>query len=113
MRLPASGAFLRSPAHSLSGGQLQRLAIARALISQPALLIADEPTAALDASVQAKVLRLFLRLQETRGLALLIITHSLPVASHMADRILRLEGGVLKACSVPGREGQKWHRASC
>ena len=94
-RLPAADDFLRRPARRLSGGELQRLAIARALITQPALLIADEPTAALDASVQAKVLRLFLHLQETRGLALLLITHDLPVARHVADRILRLEGGVL------------------
>ena len=94
-RLPAAADFLRRPARRLSGGELQRLAIARALITQPALLIADEPTAALDASVQAKVLRLFLHLQETRGLALLLITHDLPVARHVADRILRLEGGVL------------------
>lgn len=94
-RLPAADDFLRRPARRLSGGELQRLAIARALITQPALLIADEPTAALDASVQAKVLRLLLHLQETRGLALLLITHDLPVARHVADRILRLEGGVL------------------
>ena len=65
------------------------------MCSSISLLIADEPTAALDASVQAKVLRLFLHLQETRGLALLLITHDLPVARHVADRILRLEGGVL------------------
>ena len=93
--LPAHDAFLARRTRRLSGGELQRLAIARALITQPALLIADEPTAALDASVQAKVLRLFLHLQETRGLALLLITHDLPVARHVADRILRLEGGVL------------------
>ena len=100
-RLPAAADFLRRPARRLSGGELQRLAIARALITQPALLIADEPTAALDASVQAKVLRLFLHLQETRGLALLLITHDLPVARHVADRILRLEGGVLTPLAPP------------
>ena len=88
----------------MSGGQKQRVAIARALITQPALLIADEPTAALDASVQAKVLRLFLHLQETRGLALLLITHDLPVARHVADRILRLEGGVLTPLALAPEE---------
>lgn len=103
-RLPAADDFLRRPARRLSGGELQRLVIARALITQPALLIADEPTAALDASVQAKVLRLFLHLQETRGLALLLVTHDLPVARHVADRILRLEGGVLTPLALAPEE---------
>ncbi|MNQ68732.1 putative D,D-dipeptide transport ATP-binding protein DdpF [compost metagenome] len=93
VRLPATQAFLARPARSLSGGELQRLAIARALIADPAVLVADEATAALDASVQAKVLRLLLDVQEARGLALLLITHNLPVARHVADRIVRLEDG--------------------
>ena len=93
VRLPATEAFLARRARSLSGGQLQRLAIARALIGDPAVLVADEPTAALDASVQAKVLRLLLDVQEARGLALLLITHNLPIARHVADRIVRLEEG--------------------
>lgn len=87
VRLPTADVFLERRARSLSGGELQRLAIARALILEPALLVADEPTAALDASVQAKVLRLLLDLQEARGLAILMITHDLLVAKRIADRI--------------------------
>lgn len=93
VRLPATQAFLARRAATLSGGELQRVTIARALVTAPALLVADEPTAALDASVQAKVLRLLLDLQEARGLALLLVTHDLRVARHVADRIVRLEAG--------------------
>ncbi len=93
VRLPTADVFLERRARGLSGGELQRLAIARALILEPALLVADEPTAALDASVQAKVLRLLLDLQEARGLALLMITHDLLIARRVADRIVRLDGG--------------------
>lgn len=91
VHLPTTDSFLERRARGLSGGELQRLAIARALVLEPALLIADEPTAALDASVQAKVLRLLLDLQEARGLALLMITHDLLVARRVADRIFALE----------------------
>ncbi|MBP1205067.1 peptide/nickel transport system ATP-binding protein [Duganella sp. 1411] len=101
VRLPATEAFLARPARGLSGGELQRLAIARALIGDPAVLVADEPTAALDASVQAKVLRLLLDVQEARGLALLLITHNMRIARHVADRVVRLEHGRC-AAAAPG-----------
>ena len=107
VRLPATQAFLARPARSLSGGELQRLAIARALIADPAVLVADEPTAALDASVQAKVLRLLLDVQEARGLALLLITHNLPVARHVADRIVRLVDGRCEAQAPAAPAGRE------
>ncbi|MBW7900688.1 MAG: ABC transporter ATP-binding protein [Rhodocyclaceae bacterium] len=115
VRLPTADAFLERCARSLSGGELQRLAIARALILEPALLVADEPTAALDASVQAKVLRLLLDLQEARGLALLMITHDLPVARRMADRILVLANSqaALEATPIdplPTHPNNAYHR---
>jgi peptide/nickel transport system ATP-binding protein len=96
VQLPTTNAFLSCLPHQLSGGELQRLSIARALTLRPALLVADEPTAALDSSVQAKVLRLLLDLQERYGLALLLVTHDLRIARRVADRILCLREGALE-----------------
>ena len=79
--------FLHRYPHQLSGGQARRVGIARALALSPKLLIADEPTAGLDVSVQGEVLNLLLELQQQQGISVLIITHNLNVVLHFADRM--------------------------
>ncbi len=83
--LPAE--FGRRYPHQLSGGQARRVGVARALALDPPLLIADEPTAGLDVSVQGEVLNLLARLQAELGMAILIITHNLNVVRHITDRM--------------------------
>jgi ABC-type dipeptide/oligopeptide/nickel transport system ATPase component len=79
--------------HELSGGMLQRVAIAIAVACEPALLVADEPTTALDASVQRGVLELIAELQVELGMAMLFITHNLGLVAEMADRALVMREG--------------------
>ena len=80
-------AYTKYP-HEFSGGQLQRIMIAMALINEPDILIADEPTTALDVTVQAEVLSLIKEIQGKMGMAILFITHDLGVVKHFADRVL-------------------------
>jgi len=97
VELSRSDDFLHTYPHHLSGGELQRVAIARALVLDPDLLIADEPTAFLDASVGAKVLKLLLNLQEHRGLSMLYITHDIAAARKVSDRIaVMLDGRIIE-----------------
>ena len=94
--------------HQLSGGQRQRVMIAMALANDPALLIADEPTTALDVTIQAQILQLLLTLKRDRGLALLLITHDLALVRRFADRVAVMKdgkivetGSVAKVFSAP------------
>jgi peptide/nickel transport system ATP-binding protein len=79
--------------HEVSGGMGQRVMIAMMLAPDPDLLIADEPTSALDASVQAEILRLIDRLVSERGMALMLISHDLPLVSHFCDRVAVMYAG--------------------
>jgi len=91
--IPAPKNRLGSYPHELSGGQRQRVMIAMALANEPDLLIADEPTTALDVTVQAQILALLKNLQRRFGMALLLITHDLGIVRKMADRVCVMRGG--------------------
>jgi peptide/nickel transport system ATP-binding protein len=91
--LPSPETRLRDYPHQFSGGQRQRILIAMALINRPRLLIADEPTTALDVTVQAQILVLLQQLRRTHNLAMLFISHDLAVVSQIADRIAVLQHG--------------------
>jgi peptide/nickel transport system ATP-binding protein len=93
VRLPDPDRIARAYPHEISGGQRQRVAIAAALACRPQLLIADEPTTALDVTVQAEVLALLDSLVADRGMSLLFVSHDLAVVSRMTDRALVLRAG--------------------
>ncbi|WP_199430686.1 ATP-binding cassette domain-containing protein [Qaidamihabitans albus] len=101
VRLPEPERIARAYPHQLSGGQRQRVVLAIALANEPALLICDEPTTALDVTVQAQVLELILAGVRDRGTALLFITHDLAVVASVCERVLVLnEGRIVEAGPV-------------
>ena len=91
--VPHPEAALRKYPHQFSGGQLQRIAIASALMCEPSVLIADEPTTALDVTVQAGILRLLRKLCDELGIAIILVTHDLGVMSALADTIAVMRMG--------------------
>ncbi|AOW13648.1 microcin ABC transporter ATP-binding protein [Hydrogenophaga crassostreae] len=105
-----AGDWLQRYPHEFSGGQRQRLAIARALIVEPQLLVLDEPTSALDVTVQQQVLSLLQRLQRERGLSYLLITHDVDVIRAMAhDMVVMKEGEVAESGACLGLLSQPSH----
>ncbi len=86
---------LKNFPHQFSGGQLQRIMIALALASEPKLLIADEPTTALDVTIQAEIVELLKELKNSRKLAVIFITHDIELVSRMADRIIVMYNGLI------------------
>ena len=99
---------LKDYPHQLSGGQRQRVMIAMALACAPRLIIADEPTTALDVTVQAQILRLFKSIQKKRSMSLLYITHDLGVVANIADRVYVMYAG---AIAEQGNTVQIFHNA--
>ena len=95
VHMPRPADSARAYPHQLSGGQRQRATIAMAMACGPDLLVADEPTTALDVSVQAQILSLLGEMVEAGGATLLLITHDLPVVSNVCERVLVLYGGQL------------------
>jgi peptide/nickel transport system ATP-binding protein len=95
VRLPEVERIYRSYPHQLSGGQRQRIVIALALAMNPSLLIADEPTTALDVTTQAQILSLMKRLKDTHGAGILFVTHDFDVVAEIADRVVVMEKGCI------------------
>ncbi|MEY4099550.1 MAG: hypothetical protein RL300_721, partial [Pseudomonadota bacterium] len=91
--IPEPARRARAFPHQLSGGQRQRVMIAMALACQPSLLLADEPTTALDVSLRGQILDLLVRLQQSHGMAVLMITHDLNLVRRFANRIIVMENG--------------------
>ena len=95
VELPDPAAQMKRYPHELSGGMRQRVMIAMALVCEPKLLIADEPTTALDVTIQAQILELLQRLKERLGMSILLISHDLGVVAGIADRVQIMYGGSL------------------
>ena len=109
VRIPDAASRLASYPHQYSGGMRQRVMIAMALACQPRLIIADEPTTALDVTVQAQILDLLKELTRETGSSLLLITHDLGVVARYADRVAVMYGGRIVE-TAPARELYKHPR---
>jgi len=105
--IPDAESRLHAYPDELSGGQAQRVMIAMALALKPALLIADEPTTALDVTIQAQILDLLRSLQEMHGTSILLITHDLGVVTEIADRVAMMYAGRIVECAPIDRIFQK------
>lgn len=95
VKIPKAEERLKNFPHQFSGGLLQRIMIALALASDPKLLIADEPTTALDVTIQAEIIELLMDIKKRRDLAILFITHDLALVSEIADRIIVMYAGLV------------------
>jgi oligopeptide/dipeptide ABC transporter ATP-binding protein len=113
--IPNPGKRVDDYPHQFSGGMRQRVMIAMALSCNPEVLIADEPSTALDVTIQAQIVQLLLSLKESRGLSVLFISHNLALVSGLADRILVMYAGVIledgAAAEVLGRPLHPYTRA--
>ena len=102
LRIPEAAAVCDSYPHQLSGGMKQRIVIAMALAAEPDLIIADEPTTALDVTVQAQIIHILGELVRERGLALMLITHDMGVVAQICDRVAVLYAGRLAETRAVG-----------
>ena len=110
VEIPAAGQRLDEYPHQLSGGMRQRVMIAMAMVCEPQVLIADEPTTALDVTIQAQILSLISRLQRDTGMSMLFITHNLGVVAHHAERVAVMYAGqVVEQANVHALFAQPAH----
>jgi peptide/nickel transport system ATP-binding protein len=111
VQLPDPAALVRRYPHQLSGGQQQRVMIAAAIAADPEILIADEPTTALDVTVQDEILRLLISLSEQRSMSVLFVSHDLGVIRFVCDRVAVIYGGhVVETGAVEEVIGRPRHR---
>jgi oligopeptide transport system ATP-binding protein len=110
VRVPEAQRRLNQYPHELSGGLRQRVMIGMSLMCEPTLVIADEPTTALDVTVQAQIIELLRAMREEVGMALVLISHDLGVVAGLADRILVMYGGrIVESAAAADLFGHAWH----